>query len=378
MHHLKEKTVAVAGARTRLSSCLVLMIGSLLLQTFWATGQTKRNGVSNNHGLLLTKTIRSEVLKENKVGLNVNRSVKIYLPQGYETSKKAYPVVYWMHNFFTDADKLFEEKPIVERIERALSAGIVKDFIFVAADYSTNAIGSIYENSPVSGRWLDFTTKELVPYIDSSFRTLKSRDSRAVAGEFFGGRGALKLAMIHREIFSVVYALHPVGTGMGSSPWLSLDLDYKKIIEAKAVTDLNGAGRSQIFLVVCQAFLPNLSRPPLYCDFLYEPGKDGELVIDGEHIAKAKKGFHLEETIDEAAPGLRTMRGIAFDWGRFDPNQDHVIANRVFSRRLEDLGVEHEAEEYRGDPFSRVWTDDGRFYTRLLPFVAKHLVFDKD
>lgn len=378
MHHMKEKNTAGVGTRTRLNSCLVLTIVFLLLQTFLATGQTKRNDVSNTHGLVLTKIIRSEVLKENKVGLNVNRSVKIYLPHGYETSGKAYPVVYWMHNFFTNADKLLEEKPIVERIESAWSAGVIKDFIFVAADYSTNTIGSLYENSPVSGRWLDFTTQELVPFIDSSFRTLKGRDSRAVAGEFFGGRGALKLAMIHPEIFSVVYALHPVGTGMGGSPWLSLDLDYKKMIEAKAVTDLNGAGRSQIFLVICQAFLPNLSRPPLYCDFLYEPGKDGKLVIDGEHIAKAKKGFHLEETIDEAAPGLRTMRGIAFDWGRFDPNQDHVIANRVFSRRLEDLGVEYEAEEYRGDSFSRVWTEDGRFYTRLLPFVAKHLVFDKD
>ena len=79
----------------------------------------------------------------------------------------------------------------------------------------------------------------------------------------------------------------------------------------------------------------------------------------------------------ESADNLKTMRGIAFDWGRFDPNQDHVVANRTFSRRLEDLGVEYEAEEYRGDPFSRVWTDDGRFYTRVLPFLARHLVFDK-
>jgi len=373
---MKEKTVTVVGTRIRLNSCLVLMMGSLLLQTSWVMGQTKRNDVSNSHGLVVTEIIRSEVLKENKVGLNVNRSVKIYLPQGYDTAGKAYPVVYWMHNFFTDTNTLFEDGRIVELIERALSAGIIKDFIFVAADYSTPTTGSLYENSPVSGRWLDFTTQELVPFIDSSFRTLKSRASRAVAGNFFGGRGAIKLAMVHPEIFSVVYALHPVGTGMGSSPWLSLDLDYKKMIEAKSVTDLNGAGRSQIFLVVCQAFLPNLSRPPLYCDFLYEPGKDGKLVIDGGHIAKAKMGFHLEETLNEAAAGLRTMRGFAFDWGRFDPNQDHVIANRVFSRRLEDLGVEHEAEEYRGDPFSRVWTDDGRFYTRLLPFVAKHLVFE--
>jgi hypothetical protein len=33
-----------------------------------------------------------------------------------------------------------------------------KEFIFVVADYSSANIGSLYENSTTSGRWLDFTT----------------------------------------------------------------------------------------------------------------------------------------------------------------------------------------------------------------------------
>jgi hypothetical protein len=53
-----------------------------------------------------------------------------------------------------------------------------------------------------------------------------------------------------------------------------------------------------------------------------------------------------------------------------------VLSNQAFSRRLEDLGIEHEAEEYRGDPWNRTWTPDGRFYTRLLPFMARHLAFE--
>jgi hypothetical protein len=83
--------------------------------------------------------------------------------------------------------------------------------------------------------------------------------------------------------------------------------------------------------------------------------------------------FLLDETLNEAAPALRSMRGLAFDWGRFDTTQAHVSSNRQFSRKLEDLGVEHEAEEYRGDPFNRTWTDDGRFAKRALPFLARHL-----
>jgi len=346
----------------------------------WASlSINKAEGQTNQHGELLTKTLHSIILRDNRVGLNTERSVKIYLPPGYGTSGRRYPVVYYLHNFYTNNEHLFADGQTIKLIERGFEAGVIKEFILVSADYSTALIGSFYENSPVSGRWLDFTTSELVPFIDSLFRTLPNRVSRAIIGDFFGGRGALKLAMTRPDIFSVVYALHPVATGQGNLPWVSLDgLDFKKMYAAKSSADLKESGRTLIFFVVCQAFLPNLSRPPLYCDFLFEPNKSGELELNSANMQKAKKGFQLEETLAESADNLKIMRGIAFDWGRFDPNQDHVVANRTFSRRLEDLGVEHEAEEYRGDPFSRVWTDDGRFYTRVLPFLAKHLVFGKN
>ncbi|MFI5205264.1 MAG: alpha/beta hydrolase [Flavobacteriales bacterium] len=351
-------------------SCLLVWVSLFINKVEAQTAQ---------RGSLVTKTLHSVILSDNRVGLNTERSIKIYLPKGYGTSSRRYPVVYYLHNFYTNNEQLFADGQTIKLIERGYEKGIIKEFILVAADYSTSLVGSFYENSPVSGRWLDFTTNEVVPFIDSLFLTLPSRDSRAVIGNFFGGRGALKLAMTRPDIFSVVYALHPVATGQGDLPWVSLDgLDFKKMYEAKSPDELKGSVRTLIFLVVCQAFLPNPSRPPLYCNFLFEPNKKGVLELNSANMQKAKVGFQLEETLAESADNLKSMRGIAFDWGRFDSNQDHVVANRTFSRRLEDLGVEYEAEEYRGNPFNRVWTDDGRFYTRVLPFLAKHLVFGKN
>ena len=57
--------------------------------------------------------------------------------------------------------------------------------------------------------------------------------------------------------------------------------------------------------------------------------------------------------------------------------QDHVYSNQSFTRKLDDLGIEHEAEEYRGDPWNQNWTENGRFYTRVLPFLNRYLVFLK-
>ena len=69
--------------------------------------------------------------------------------------------------------------------------------------------------------------------------------------------------------------------------------------------------------------------------------------------------------------------------GRFSEFQvglDHVAfgcANRdqleKWSRRLDELGIEHEAEEYRGLPWDKYWIEGGRVYTEVLPFFARRL-----
>lgn len=350
----------------RYGSWSILLLGLLALSSARAD--------EIRHGTLVTEQLASSILKENRIGLKTIRDVKVFLPPGYAQSHRPYPVVYFLHNTWWSPNQMFHEGHVVKLLERGFAKQVVKEFIFVVADYTTPTTGSIYENSPVSGRWLDFTVDELVPFIDKRFRTLPDRNSRAVVGDFFGGRGALKLAMVHADVFSVAYALHPVATGNGPSAWTFVQIDWPRIHQAKSFAEVGSDGRTQLFVTISQAFLPNLERPPFYCDFFMEM-KDGRPTLDVENTRKTKAGFLLEETLNESAANLRTMRGLAFDWGRFDSNYAHVDANRTFSRLLEDLDVEHEAEEYRGGPWDRLWTDDGRFYTRVLPFLSRHLVF---
>jgi S-formylglutathione hydrolase FrmB len=326
-------------------------------------------------GSLVTEFIDSTILRENRTGLAPRRRVKVYLPPSYADSGRRYPVVYFCHNINWSAEQVFQDGNMARSLERAFASGVIKEFILVAADYSSPTMGSLYENSPISGRWLDFTVQELVPFIDGKFRTRTHRDSRALAGDFMGGRGALKLAMSHSDLFSVAYALHPVATGSGSLPYNYIPVDWRKIHAAKTFAELAGPGREQIFLVISQAFLPNASRPPFYCDFFTEM-ENGQPKLSPENTRKLQKAFHLDEHIEEFAANLRTMRGLALDWARHDSTQAHVEAAREFTRKLQDAGVEHEAEEYLGNPWDKNWTEHGRFNTRLLPFFARHLVFE--
>jgi S-formylglutathione hydrolase FrmB len=270
----------------------------------------------------------STILRDNRIGVDPQRAIKVLLPPGYAKSKQRYPVVYFLHNAW-------------------------------------------YENSPVSGRWIDYTVDEVVPLIDAKYRTLARRESRAVVGDFFGGRGALKLAMVKADVFGAAYALHPVATGTGDIPWSGLEIDWPRMNAAKSFSELGGLGRTQIFWAIHQAFAPNLAAPPCFCDF-YTVMKDGKPAYNSDRALDMQKSFLLDETLAQSAAALRSVH-LALDWGRFDTTQAHVISNRQFSRKLEDLGIEHEAEEYRGDPWNRTWTEDGRFAQRVLPFLAKHL-----
>jgi S-formylglutathione hydrolase FrmB len=322
---------------------------------------------------LVDEPFVSSVLRDNRIGLDPDRPVRVLLPPGYASSKQRYPVVYFLHNAWYGPKQMIEDGRAQRLIERAFAEDIAPRFIFIIADYTGPTTGSLYENSPVSGRWIDYTVDEIVPLVDARYRTLARRESRAVVGDFFGGRGALKLAMVKADVFGAAYAMHPVATGAGDLPWASLEIDWPRIHAAKTYGELGGFGRTQIFWAIHQAFAPNVAAAPCFCDF-YVESRDAKPVYNPDRTMAMQKAFLLDGTLMESAPALRTMRGLALDWGRFDTTQAHVISNREFSRKLDDLGVEHEAEEYRGDPWNRTWTEHGRFAKRVLPFLGRHLL----
>ncbi len=318
------------------------------------------------------EVLESRVLRENLIGLATQRHIQVMLPPGYADSGVRYPVVYFLHNAWWSPRQMIEDGRAQRLIERALSAREVHPFILVVPDFTGPTTGSLYENSRVSGRWLDHLVDEVVPMIDRRFRTQGRRESRAVVGDFFGGRGALKVVMAHADLFGIAYAMHPVATGTGDIPWSALEIDWPRMHAARSYGELAGLGRSQVFWAIHQAFAPDITKPPCFCDF-FTGLVDGKPVYDPGKAVRLQREFLLDSTLEESAAALRSLRGLAFDWGRFDTTQAHVISNRQFSRRLEDLGVEHEAEEYRGDPWNRTWGDDGRFARRVLPFLEKHL-----
>lgn len=118
------------------------------------------------------------------------RGVTVYLPAGCDMPGRRFPVIYFLDNMRQAEDAPFTTSDAWAVFDAAIADGTIGDMIVVTADFSTPLGASWYVNSPVTGNWQDFMVKELVPYIDSHYRTLAAAPPRSIAGDRMGGYGA--------------------------------------------------------------------------------------------------------------------------------------------------------------------------------------------
>ena len=133
--------------------------------------------------------------------LKSDRKYAIYLPPGYETSQRSYPVLYLLHGA-TDNHTGWVQFGEVQRItDKAIEDGSATAMIIVMPDADTGQMG--YFNS-IAGDWNyeDFFFQEFLPTIEKSYRIKAEKRYRAVAGLSMGGGGTFMYALHHPELFS--------------------------------------------------------------------------------------------------------------------------------------------------------------------------------
>ena len=119
----------------------------------------------------------------------------VWLPAGYRTSGLRYPVVYFLHGLPGSATSYRS----IGWLERALDAS-GKSAILVAPQGA-----SASEHDPeYLGRWETSIAADLPRAVDRAYRTIPSRDGRAIVGLSAGGYGAMHLAFAHLSEFRAV------------------------------------------------------------------------------------------------------------------------------------------------------------------------------
>ncbi|MGM9803733.1 MAG: alpha/beta hydrolase [Muribaculaceae bacterium] len=137
-------------------------------------------------------------------GEGTEGSCMVYLPKGYHESNLRYLVIYYLHG---GTGNQREGRWMIARIDSAIASGSMKPAIVVcphAMPIGWYLNGNMSDPKVTTGPIEDVLIKDLIPYIDSHYRTIASRNARGIEGFSMGGCGALRLAMKYPELFSAV------------------------------------------------------------------------------------------------------------------------------------------------------------------------------
>ena len=134
--------------------------------------------------------------------LHRDMSYAVLLPDGYDKSDVSYPVVYLLHGYGDDETAWYTGGNIRFYVDKYSSD--IAPMIYVMPE----AFNTYYVNK-YNGKYpmMDVLVDELVPAIDSIYRTKADRTHRAVMGYSMGGYGALILPVMNPGIFSVSVSL---------------------------------------------------------------------------------------------------------------------------------------------------------------------------
>ena len=142
----------------------------------------KRPGWSAGRVVTLEHT--SKVLADNPLGDPHVRALDVWLPPQYDQPRargKRFPVVYDLVGFTGSgrahtAWRAFDEN-VPERAARLMHERKMGPMIIAFPDCFTSLGGNQYINSSAIGRYADYLTRELIPFVDGEFRTLASSSS---------------------------------------------------------------------------------------------------------------------------------------------------------------------------------------------------------
>ena len=140
--------------------------------------------------------------------LNRSRKIWIYLPPGYENSKKKYPVLYMQdgQNLFDDSTSFNGEWGIDECLDSLYldgsNAGIVvgiensPERLTEYAPFETENI-----QKPEGEAYADFLAHTLKPYIDKKYRTLPGKENTIIAGSSLGANISYYTMLRYPHVF---------------------------------------------------------------------------------------------------------------------------------------------------------------------------------
>jgi len=145
-------------------------------------------------------TLHMEHLKSDICGGRY-RSLWIYTPAGYdENPDKRYPVLHVLHGGGEDETAWFFQAKLNYIADNTIAEGKCEEMIIVCSTFHSprDAGDRKVENM----NFTDIMVNEIVPFVDSKYRTIPDRHMRALCGLSAGGGQTRQITNSHPEVFA--------------------------------------------------------------------------------------------------------------------------------------------------------------------------------
>lgn len=215
-------------------------------------GQSKTVRWNNTDGKK-APGVEHKSYKSRSMGTEVGYCV--YTPPGYVDGKDRYPVIYFLHG--AGGDENSDAGGFSGLVGKHITDGIIPPVICV---FPNGGMSGYADRAAQNVMGETMIIKELVPLIDAEYRTVASREGRAVAGFSMGGGGAVRLAIKHPDLFGVAASWAGAFRGRGGE---AADDPVKLAEQNKDKL----RGKVRILMVVGDADLTYEGHKPLAAKF---------------------------------------------------------------------------------------------------------------
>ncbi len=161
--------------------------------------------------------------------LEMNRRMVVYTPYGYdENPDKHYPVLYLYHGGMRDEDQWADLGLVRQILDNRIEKGEAVPMIVVMPNIQTALAAAEHIEVPGyrftrqtklggarGGDFIASLKNDIIPYIDSHFRTLPDKAHRAVGGFSMGGGTTINTILNLPDMFD--YAI-PMAAGSADNP----------------------------------------------------------------------------------------------------------------------------------------------------------------
>jgi enterochelin esterase-like enzyme len=160
--------------------------------------------------------------------IGLRRRMYVYTPPGYEKGTDKYPVLYLLHGGFNDEDTWTSMGRVNVIMDNLISQGKVKPMIIVMTNGNSDQAAASFDSYPFklpstqgnsapggsNGLFEASLVKDVIPFIEASYRTLTKKENRAIIGYSMGGGQTFRITVNNPDVFGYIGLL---GAGVGSA-----------------------------------------------------------------------------------------------------------------------------------------------------------------